>query len=63
MISGFSEVSLSPKNIYFISGDTRLPQIIQENTESFLGDSIFIDIEALEIGNFEIVERAGVDKS
>ena len=36
MISGFVDVSPSPKTIYFIFGDPRIPHIIQENSNSFL---------------------------
>ena len=48
MISGFGDVSPSPKTILFIFGDPRIPQIIQEKQVTFKIFFCFMNLTFLE---------------
>ena len=44
MIWGFPDVSMTPETNIIIFGDTRIPQIMQENFKSFVKNTVFGDI-------------------
>ena len=57
IISGFWDVSPSPKTNYFIFGDTRIPNKV--NKSSHFNNIMFANFRTLELRNFEICRKDG----
>ena len=77
MVSGLLDVSLSPKTIYFIFGDPKKPQIIQEHVQKTGAEKIddpskkilkILDMRSIPIenemkfGNMEPISFANIQK-
>ena len=63
MISGLSDVSLSPKtNYFFIFGDTKTPKQDKENPFIISKKNVDVNLKISEIHKLTILEKTGADK-